>query len=57
MSGRAKRTFTHAELDEQVTSLYSVGGVYELVAFEVDWNERPRCTGEPTNVRHPWQSS
>jgi len=57
VSGRAKRTFTHAELDEQVTSLYSVGGVYELVAFEVDWNERPRCTGEPTNVRHPWQSS
>lgn len=55
--GRAGRTFTHAELDEHVASLYGVGGIYELVAYEVERGERHRCTGEPTNVRHPWHTT
>lgn len=52
--GRAARTFTHAELDEHVRSLFGVGGVYELVAYEVDRGERARCTGEPTGEVMPW---
>jgi hypothetical protein len=55
--GRGGRTFSHEELDEMVASLYGVGGIYELVAYEVERGERRRCTGEPTNVRPPWQSS
>lgn len=48
---------THAQLDEAVASLYSVGGLYELIAYEVERAERPRCTGEMTNVGRPWNSS
>lgn len=54
--GRAGRTFTHAELDERVRSLFGVGGLYEIVAYEVERHERARCTGEPTNVRPPWHA-
>ena len=52
--GRGGRTFTHAELDEHVRSLYGVGSLWEFVAQYVEHFERPRCTGEPTNVRPPW---
>lgn len=52
--GRARRTFTHAELDEHIRSLFSVGGLYELVAYEVERGERQRCTGEPSGERMPW---
>jgi len=54
--GRGGRTFTHAELDEHVASLFGAGGIYELVAYEVERGERPRCTGEPTEGRVPWHS-
>lgn len=53
----AQRTFTHAELDAKVASLYAVGGLYEVVAQAAERYERPRCTGEATNVRHPWENS
>lgn len=49
--GLAGRTFTHAELDALVASLHAIGGLYEAIASLVDRYERPRCTGEPTNVR------
>lgn len=45
----------HAELDEKVLSLYSVGGLYELVAQCVEEFERPRCTGEKTGAQPPWK--
>ena len=48
------RALSHEELDARVASLWSVGGLYELVAYEVERHERPRCTGEPTNVAAPW---
>lgn len=53
---RSGRTYTHAELDEHVVSLWGVGGLYELVAYFVDCAERPRCTGEPTGRRMPWRA-
>jgi len=52
--GHGQRTFSHAELDEKVRSLFAIGGLYGLVAYEVERNGRPRCTGEPTNVAAPW---
>lgn len=45
---------THAELDEKVASLYAVGGLYEIVAMEVEHNNRPNCAGEPTDAPVPW---
>ncbi len=48
------RVLTHAELDTAVRSLFAVGGVYELVAYHVEANNRSRCTGEPTGERMPW---
>lgn len=55
--GRAHRTFSHAELDCHVASLYSVGGIYECVAQIVERNERPRCTGAPTAKPTPWSAA
>lgn len=48
------RALSHEELDARVASLWSVGGLYELVAYEVERANRPHCTGEPTNVAAPW---
>ncbi len=48
------RALSHAELDARVASLFSVGGIYELVARWVEHDNRPHCTGEPTNVAAPW---
>lgn len=45
---------THAELDEKVASLFAVGGIYELVAYCVERDNRPHCTGEPTGKEAPW---
>ncbi len=53
--GRARRTFTHVELDGHVASLFAVGGAYEFVAYYVETWERPRCTGEPTGWVAPWR--
>lgn len=55
--GRGGRTFTHAELDDHVASLYGVGSLYELIAQYVERFERPRCTGPATNIRPPWERS
>ena len=48
------RALSHEELDARVASLWSAGGLYELVAYEVERHERPRCIGQPTNVAAPW---
>lgn len=53
---RGGRTFTHAELDDHVVSLWGVGGVYEILAWYIDLFERPRCTGEATGRVMPWLS-
>lgn len=45
---------THAELDEKVMSLFSVGGLYEIVAHNVERVNRPYCEGKPTGVAMPW---
>lgn len=52
--GRGGRTFTHAELDAHVVSLYGVGGVYQLLAQLVEQHERLRCVGEATGDTPPW---
>lgn len=49
-----RRPMTHADLDVNVRSLHSVGGLYELIAQVVEHHERPHCTSEPTNVAPPW---
>lgn len=54
MAVTRKRPMAHADLDTNVASLYSVGGLYELIAQVVEHHERPHCTGEPTNVAPPW---
>ena len=38
-----------------VRSLFAVGGLYELVAYWLERDERPRCTGTPTGVLPPWR--
>lgn len=48
------RTLSHEELDVRVASLWAVGGIYELVAWCVERDNRPHCTGAPTNVAPPW---
>lgn len=45
---------THAELDARVMSLYAVGGLYEIVARNVEFDNRPHCVGEPTGEDMPW---
>lgn len=45
---------THTELDDVVHSLFAVGGVYELVAYDVEKDNRPHCVGEPTGRKAPW---
>lgn len=45
---------THAELDATVRSLYAVGGLYEIVARNVEYDNRPHCTGETTGEDMPW---
>lgn len=42
------RVLTHAELDSRVRSLYSVGGLYEIVAHWVEHDNRPHCVGPRT---------
>ena len=51
---RVPLTYSHAKLDEMVHSLFSVGGIYELVAYDVERDNRPHCTGEPTGRKAPW---
>lgn len=48
------RALSHEELDACVASLWAVGGVYEWVAQCVEHDNRPHCTGQPTNVAAPW---
>ena len=48
------RALSHEELDVRVASSWAVGGIYELVAWCVERDNRPHCTGEPTNVDPPW---
>lgn len=50
------RALSHAELDTAVRSLFAVGGLYELVAYRVEADNRSRCEGEPTGERMPWRS-
>lgn len=45
---------SHTDLDAAVSSLYAVGGVYEIVAKSVEHDNRPHCTGEPTGEPLPW---
>jgi hypothetical protein len=45
---------THAELDTKVHGLFAVGGIYEIVAYLVERDNRPHCTGEPTRRKAPW---
>ena len=52
---RAGRDLSHEELDVNVRSLFAVGGLYELVAYWLERDERPRCTGTPTGVVPPWR--
>ena len=53
---KMRPVFTHAELDEKVASLFAVGGVYELVAYYTELDNRAHCTGEPTGRKAPWES-
>lgn len=48
---------THAELDARVRSLFSVGGLYEIVARNVEFDNRPHCVGEPTGKDVPWSTT
>lgn len=40
------KVLTHDELDRAVRSLHSVGGLYELIAQDVERDNRPHCVGE-----------
>jgi hypothetical protein len=50
----SRKSMTHADLDEKVHSLFAVGGIYELIAYDVERDNRPHCTGEPTGRKAPW---
>ena len=50
----ACRLYTHEQLDEKVHSLFAVGGIYELVAYYVEMDNRPHCIGAPTGRKAPW---
>lgn len=43
------KVLTHAELDDKVRSLHSVGGLYEAIAEYVEHDNRPHCTDRTTS--------